>query len=82
MVYKIISESSIKFLKLDPEFVYGIHFRGNVSKVSKDTIVHPGTIGDFVDSFVHEIDYHNVIGMKPTIEMKPTPNKEIERKLK
>ncbi len=40
-VYMRLSESSVKFLKLDPDFVYGVCFNGNVAKVKKDTLVVP-----------------------------------------
>lgn len=40
-VYMRLSESSVKFLKLDPDYVYGVCYNGNVAKVKKDTLVVP-----------------------------------------
>ena len=60
--YLRISESSVKFLKLDPTLIYGVCFNGNVTAVKPDTLVERCTLGDFVKNIDNDREWHDAVG--------------------
>ena len=63
-VYMRLSESSVKFLKLDPDYVYGVCYNGNVAKVKKDTLVVPMTKFDLIRNDLDTRAWERSIGVK------------------
>lgn len=62
--YLRISESSIKFLGLDPGYVYGVCHNGNVTKVTPDCQVVPESVETFNKNIQADILWHRGIGAK------------------
>lgn len=60
--YLRLSESAVNFLGLDPQYVYGIAFTGNVSKVRAGTPVRPATIRDHLRNVVDRHRHEESVG--------------------
>jgi hypothetical protein len=65
-VYLRISESSLKFLGMDTNFVYGITYNGNVTKVEPETLVCPMAIEDMMGNVQSERQWNRDIAGKDT----------------
>jgi hypothetical protein len=63
-VFIRMSESSVRFLKLDPSKVYGVCFNGNVSVLEPETLVVPQTLEDWNNNFASERNWAKLVGIK------------------
>lgn len=61
--YLRLSESSVKFMKLDLTKIWGVCFNGNVTSVEASTRVEDCSLGDFVKNIDDDRKWHReVIG--------------------
>ena len=63
-VYLRISESSLKFMKVDTTKVYGVCFNGNVAVVGPDTLVEPCSLSDFTKNIDDDRAWHTTVGAR------------------
>lgn len=63
-VYLRLSESSVKFLKLDETKIYGVCFNGNVAVVDPDKLVVEMPLSAILDNHEKEEFWERMIGVK------------------
>lgn len=63
-VYLRVSESSVRFLKLPEDKIYGVCFNGNVAVVDPDTFVERCVVGDFVKNIEDQDAWHQMVGAR------------------
>lgn len=64
-VYLKISESSVKYMKLDATKIHGVCYNGNMASVERTTLVERCTLGDFVKNIDNEREWHEAIISDP-----------------
>ena len=67
-VYIRLSESSVKFLKLDETKVYGVCFNGNVSVMEPDKLVVEMPLESVLKNQYKQDAWEEMIGVKPNQE--------------
>ena len=65
MVYKKFSESTVKYLKLDPNKTYGVCYNGNVADVPNDAVVMVCTEEDYFHCKDDEIAWNRAFSKEP-----------------
>lgn len=63
-VYLKISKASAAFLKLDPAFIYGVTFNGNVAAVPLKTRVVPMTLKNMLENVAETERWEKDVGVK------------------
>lgn len=62
--YLRISESAVRFMKLNPDKVWGVCFNGNITDVNPDTLVEKCSLGDFVKNIDEDRQWHVDVGAR------------------
>jgi len=66
-VFLRISDSAVKHSGLDPTFVWGVCYNGNMCKISPDTLVHPEPLSGISANQKADEDWHQMVsGTSPT----------------
>lgn len=61
-----VSDSAIKFYKLDPNLVHGVCYNGNMCSVKPDTLVAPMPFSAIARDAGDLISYEKTLGCKTT----------------
>jgi hypothetical protein len=72
-VYKVISVSSAKFLRLSDQYIYGVTHNGNVASVKKGTLVVPTTVLGFLDVYIRPLSSVEEGELDPNVDYEECP---------
>ena len=63
-VYLRLSDSSVRVLDLEPIFIYGVCYNGNVTRVMPDTLVVEMSLQDMLSNQKSEDEWNANVGVK------------------